>query len=124
MICMKTIFCLLMLLAASLSAADLTGKWSGTYDVTVSDGDPMKGRVLMVLTQTGDEITGTIGPDEQQQSRIAKGKVEGDRITFQSQTEGPLMHFDLRLEDNHIRGEAKGEMEDTKIRAKIELTRE
>ena len=110
---------------AALSLADtgLNGKWIGTYDVSVSDGDTMKGRVVMILTQNGSDISGTIGPDEQQQTPIAKGKVEGDRITFESQTEGPLMRFDLRLTDDHIRGEAIGDLQDTRIRAKVDLAR-
>lgn len=112
-----------MLVVSSLAAADLTGKWSGTYDVVVSDGDAMKGRVFMVLTQNGSDLSGTIGPDQQQQSQITKGKVEGDRITFENQTEGPLMRFELRLENDHIRGEGRGDLEGTKIRAKIELAR-
>ena len=124
---MKTLFYSLVLFAMTLSGADVTGKWSGTYDVTISDGNSdgntMKGRVYMVLTQSGPDLTGTIGPDEQQQSQIAKGKVEDDRITFENQTEGPLMRFELRLDNDRIRGEGKGEMEGTKIRAKIELAR-
>jgi hypothetical protein len=121
---MKTVLCSLFLIASNLSAADLTGKWSGTYDVAISDGDTMKGHVYMVLTQNGSDLTGTIGPDQQQQSQITKGKVEGDRITFESQTEGPLMRFELRLEDDHIRGEGTGDQQGTKIRAKIELARQ
>ena len=109
--------------ALSMADAGLKGKWVGTYDVSVSDGDTMKGRVIMILTQNGSEIGGTIGPDEQQQSPITKGKVEGDRITFESQTEGPLMRFDLRLTDGHIRGDAIGDLQDTKIRAKVDLAR-
>jgi hypothetical protein len=84
----------------------------------------MKGHVYMVLTQNGSDLTGTIGPDQQQQSQITKGKLEGDRITFESQTEGPLMRFELRLEDDHIRGEGTGDQQGTKIRAKIELARQ
>jgi hypothetical protein len=121
---MKNVLCALVLISSSVCAADLTGKWSGTYDVVVSGGDPMKGRVYMVLTQNGSDLTGTIGPDQQQQSQITKGKVEGDRITFENQTEGPLMRFELRLEEDHIRGEGTGDLEGTKIRAKIELARQ
>ena len=121
---MKGILSSLVLFAMSLSGADLTGKWSGTYDVTISDGDTMQGRVYLVLACNGSDVTGTIGPDEQQQSQITKGKLEGDRITFETQTEGPLMRFDLRLEDNHIRGEGRGDLEGTKIRAKIDLARQ
>ena len=120
---MKSVLCLFLLAAMSLADAGLNGKWVGTYDVSVSDGDTMKGRVIMILNQNGSEIGGTIGPDEQQQSPIAKGKVEGDRITFESQTEGPLMKFDLRLTDEHIRGEAIGDLQDTRIRAKMDLAR-
>jgi hypothetical protein len=120
---MKTIFYSLVLFAMTLSAADLTGKWSGTYDVTISDGQTLKGRVYMVLTQSGSDLTGTIGPDEQQQSQITKGKVENDRITFENQTEGPLMRFELRLENEHIRGEGRGDMEGMKIQAKLEMAR-
>jgi hypothetical protein len=120
---MKTIFYSLVLFAMTLSAADLTGKWSGTYDVTISDGQTLKGRVYMVLTQSGSDLTGTIGPDEQQQSQITKGKVENERITFENQTEGPLMRFELRLVDEHIRGEGRGDMEGMKIQAKLEMAR-
>ena len=120
---MKCVLCLFLMAALSLADTGLNGKWIGTYDVSVSDGDTMKGRVVMILTQNGSDISGTIGPDEQQQTPIAKGKVEGDRITFESQTEGPLMRFDLRLTDDHIRGEAIGDLQDTRIRAKVDLAR-
>ena len=113
-----------MLLAASLFAADVTGKWSGSYDVSMTDGQTMKGRVYMVLTQTGSDLTGTVGGDEQSQTPIKNGKIEGDRITFESQTEGPLMRFDLRLEDEHIRGKASGDMDGGTILAKLDLTRQ
>ena len=121
---MKSVLGLILMAACSLAGTDLSGKWTGTYDVSVSDGDTMKGRVFMTLTQNGSDVSGTIGPDEQQQSPIAKGKIDGDRITFESQTEGPLMRFDLRLVDDHIRGEAVGDLQDTKIRAKINLARQ
>ena len=120
---MKLALCLFLMAALSFAETGLNGKWVGAYDVSVSDGDTMKGRVVMILTQNGSEIGGTIGPDEQQQSPITKGKLEGDRITFESQTEGPLMRFDLRLIEDHIRGEAIGDLQDTRIRAKVDLVR-
>jgi hypothetical protein len=109
--------------ALTLSAADLTGKWTGAYDVVVSDGEPMKGRVLMVLSQSGADLTGTVGPDEDQQAKILKGHIDGDKITFESQTEGPLMKFELRIVQDHIVGEAKGDMDGNQIKAKLDLAR-
>lgn len=107
----------------SLTAADVSGKWSGSYDVLMSDGQIMKGKVLMFLTQSGSDLTGTVGSDESEQTKIDKGHVEGDAITFETQTEGPLMKFTLHIEDEHIRGEAKGDMEGNSITAKVDLTR-
>jgi hypothetical protein len=121
---MKRVLGLLFIAGCTLAASDLSGKWAGTYDVSVSDGDTMKGRVFMTLIQKGSEINGTIGPDEQQQTPITKGKIEGDKLTFESQTEGPLMRFELRAVDGHIQGDAVGDLQDTKIRAKVELARQ
>jgi hypothetical protein len=36
---MKTLICLLLLTGLTLSAADLTGKWSGKFDITTADGE-------------------------------------------------------------------------------------
>ena len=110
-----------LFLTATLAAADVSGKWSGSYDVDMSDGETMKGKVVLVLTQAGSDVTGTVGPDEQQMSQIKKGNVQGDRITFESQTEGPLMKFELHLENDHLRGEAKGDVDGNVIKVKLDL---
>lgn len=120
---MKTLCFSLLLFTLSLSAADVSGKWVGSYDVTTPDGDSMKGKVVMILTQSGSEVKGTVGPDEQQQSEISKGSVQGDVIRFESQTEGPLMKFELKLEGDHIRGEAKGNVESSPLKVKLDLAR-
>ena len=57
-------------------AADATGRWK----VTISaDGSTLIGVAL--LKQTGDEITGSIGVDEQNQHPL-DGVVKGNRITL------------------------------------------
>jgi hypothetical protein len=111
------------LFAISLTAADLTGKWSGSYDVSMADGETMKGKVILVLTQTGSDVTGSVGQNEDEMSKIRKGSVEGDRVTFESQTEGPLMKFELRLENDHLRGEAKGDVDGNPIKVKLDLVK-
>lgn len=121
-ISMRVLLFLFAFLSA-LSAADLTGKWTGSYDLTAPDGTAMKGKVIMMLTQTGNEVSGTIGTTEQEQTKITRGIVDGDRITFESQTEGPLMKFDLKLENEHIVGVAKGDADGNVITAKLDLAR-
>ncbi len=120
---MKVVLFALFIFALSLSAADISGKWSGSYDVTMADGDTMNGKVVMVLTQDGSDLTGTIGSEESQLNKITNGRIDGNEITFESQTEGPLMKFTLRLEDDHIRGVGKGDMEGNAIQVKLDLTR-
>jgi len=60
-------------LASVLSAADLTGKWTGTFSEHESEG---KG-ALLILQQSGNELTGTAGPDQEKQFPIQNGKVDG-----------------------------------------------
>ena len=115
---------LFLALSALLGAADtLTGKWAGSFDVEMGDGQTMKGRFTLSLTQDGSTLKGQVGPEDGQQSDIVDGKVDGNHITFASQTEGPLMKFDLHLEEGHLRGLAQGDMEGSTIKAKLDVTR-
>src|SRR5450432_53027 len=108
---MKTLACFLLLLGLALSAAaaDITGNWSGTFNMTRSDGESNEGEALLVLKQNGSEITGSVGPNESERIPIAKGKIEGDKITLETAGgEGPAIKFELVLEGDHIKGDASG----------------
>ena len=120
---MKTLLLSVFALSLSLSAADFTGKWVGTYSVVTADGDNQSGKVILVLTQTGSDLKGTVGTDTGGETQIAKGHVEGDEVTFESQTDGPVMKVKLHLEDEHLRGVARGEDGGDVIEAKVDLTR-
>jgi hypothetical protein len=120
---MKKLLAFLLLVSAiSLSAdVDLTGKWSGTFEATGGDGQT--GTALLTLKQTGTEITGSVGPNEDQQFSIQKGKIEGDKVTLEVANEGRTMHFALVLAGDHLKGEAKMEAEGQTRSAKIDVTR-
>jgi hypothetical protein len=77
----------------------------------------------MDLKQSGAELTGTAGPSAEEQLPIQKGKVEGDKITFEVQTNGPLMKFELALVDGHLKGEAKAEFDGQVRKATLDLQR-
>lgn len=89
-ICMNTWILVCLLGAASLHAADLTGKWSGAP-------------FYMVFHQDGTRLTGSGGPDESEQYPIQDARIEDDHITFKVSD----YTFDLRLNGNEIRGEMK-----------------
>src|SRR3954469_21550034 len=87
----RIIFCVLLLGALALVAApdiNVTGKWSGNFKMTRSDGEVSDGSALLLLKQSGSEIPGSVGPTEDEQPAITKGKIEGEKITLLVDDEG------------------------------------
>jgi hypothetical protein len=114
-----------MFLAPVLMAAeDLTGKWSGSFVMTFSDGGSKDSTAFMDIKQKEAEITGTAGENPDRQWAIQKGKVEGNKVTFEVQTEGPLVKFELTLVGGHLKGEAKAEHEGKSMKAAVDLQRQ
>jgi hypothetical protein len=50
--------------------------------MTAPDGQVRKESGMAVLKQSGNVITGTLGPDETRQNPISDGTVKDDRITL------------------------------------------
>lgn len=104
----------------TLSAADVTGTWKGTFTPENRDAGP----ALVILKQTGDTVTGTAGPDESERNEIANGKVTGNTITFEIPREEGNMKFVLTLEGNSLTGQATRERDGQQQTAKLNLKRE
>jgi hypothetical protein len=45
----------------------VTGKWSGSFNATNPNGETKESTAVLVLKQTGTDITGTVGPNEDEQ---------------------------------------------------------
>jgi hypothetical protein len=106
---MRKLLCSLLFSALALGAAELTGKWSGSFDITNSDGETKADTAYMSLSQSGGEVTGTAGPNAEKQWAIQKGKLDGQKLTFEVRTEdGGLLVFDLTFEGSSIQGDVKG----------------
>jgi hypothetical protein len=119
---MKILVCTLLiaLCAISAMAADVSGKWSGTF--TREGQDPSN--VYMVLKQTGSTLTGTGGPDEGEQWPIANGKVEGGKISGEvTSTDGAVYKLNLVLEGDHLKGEVTATRDGQTMKAKVDATR-
>jgi hypothetical protein len=112
---------LLILLASifTLAAADLTGKWTGTF--TPDDGN--EGPALLVLQQKGESLMGTAGPDEEQRFDIVNGKVTGDRVTFETDSGKSAMKFELTLKGEELSGQVSRERDGQKQTAKLNVKR-
>lgn len=115
---------LMLLLAPVALAADLGGTWTGSFVITLPDGKTKNDTALLRLKQNGAEITGTAGPNADQQWPIQNGHVEGDKITFEIANEGHTMTFELAMVDGHLKGEARGEPGSKIPTAALDLARE
>jgi len=124
---MKTfaLFGALLFVATAILAADVNvaGNWSGTFVMSNSDGETHDSTALLKLKQDGKTITGTAGPNEDQQWPITTGKVEGDKITLEVQSDGPLLKFDLVLSGDHLKGDAHASQDGRNMSAKLDATR-
>lgn len=126
---MKTLICLLLLTALTLTAGELAGKWSGKFDITNSNGETKPDEAYMTLKLDGTKVTGTAGPNEDQQWAIRNGKLEAGKLTFEvvmeenGEDNGTLV-FDLVFDGDTIRGSATGTGKGgEKMSAKVDLKR-
>jgi len=123
---MRALLCLLVLVAVAGSAAadvDVTGKWSGSFNVSGPDGQTKESTAVLLLKQNGTEITGSVGPNEGEQHEITRGKIEGDKITLESADGGVVIKFDLMLDGGRITGDVNAAGEGRTMKAKIDVKR-
>src|SRR5262249_55725739 len=79
---MTRILCCLFLSVACL-LADVSGKWSGSFDITGPDGQTKPDTAFLNLKQDGNKITGTAGPNEEKQFDIKTGSISGNKIALE-----------------------------------------
>ena len=127
---MKTLAALavLMLMLAPGQAGskdkDLTGKWTGTLTRTAPDGRTQSIDFMFDLTQKGQVLTGTAGPNADRQWKIEKGSVDGSKVKFQvQQPDGPLRTFTLTLVNARLQGEMLAELNGQSFTTKVDLGR-
>ncbi|MGE0882165.1 MAG: hypothetical protein AB7P14_01355 [Blastocatellales bacterium] len=114
---------LLLFSLNTIAAEDFTGKWSGTFVMTL-DGETRDDVAYMDLKQNGTELTGTAGPNVDKQWTIQKGKITGNKATFEVQSDEPLIQFEVELVDGHLKGNAKAEHQGRTMTAVIDLQRQ
>jgi hypothetical protein len=120
---MKKLLCL-SLLTLALSAADVTGKWSGSFETADAGGQTRTSTALLNLKQAGSQVTGTVGPNEGEQTAINKGTIEGNKIALEVESEGRHVQFRLVLAGDSLRGDATITREGQTRTAKLDLKRD
>ncbi len=76
-----------------------------------------------MLTQKGETLTGTVGPNADQQWQIVGGKVDGTKVTFDVNAEGPMVKFTLAVVDGRLKGDARADMDGMTMTAKVDVGR-
>lgn len=122
---MKALLSVLILSSLAFAAGDLTGKWSGKFDITNSAGDNKADSAYMNLNLQAGSVTGTAGPDQTRQWAIKDGKLADGKLTFKVEMDdGGSIEFDLLFDGDTIRGTANGTgHEGEKMSAKVDLKR-
>ena len=102
---------------------NLTGTWAGSFIITM-DGETKDESAHIVLQHKGAGLTGTAGPNADQQWEILKGKVDAGKVEFDVQSNGPLIHFTLKLVEGRLKGEANAEQDGRKMTATVDVARQ
>ena len=106
---MRKLLVCALLTAGALGAAELTGKWSGSFDITNSDGETKADTAYMDLKEKAGGVTGTAGPNSEKQWALQKGKLDGQKLTFEVPMEdGGVLVFELTFDGSSIQGTCTG----------------
>lgn len=106
---MKRALLIAVLLAVRAMASDVTGTWSGTFKVSGADHIVPQ---IITLKQEGDKLTGSAGPDGEEQYPIENGKVDGERVTFEVTSGEWKFSYDLKRSGQD---EMKGNLDLTSV---------
>ena len=122
---MRKLFLLLLLCALAHGATPLAGKWSGSFDITNSDGEKKADTAYMDLSEHDGTVAGTAGPNAEKQWALRKGKLDGQKLTFEVVTDdGGVLVFDLTFDGESIQGKCDGTGNGgEKMSAKLSLKR-
>jgi nitrous oxidase accessory protein NosD len=112
---------LIVFLAFAAAAADVSGKWSGSFKP--DEGED--GHGFLILKQSGNVITGTGGPDEGEQWPILSGKIAGDKVSIEVKSPDNVIYkCELTLAGDSLKGDVVATGPDGhSMKGKLDLAR-
>lgn len=106
--------------AVAAMAADLSGKWSGSFKAEGADHAIPQ---LLILNQHGRILAGSAGPDASEQYPIENGRVDGNKASFGVTTGEWRFVYDLTVKEDSLSGELTLESTTERRSARVTLTR-
>lgn len=117
---MKLHIAVFLVCAVAAMAADLSGKWSGSFKAEGADHSISQ---LIILKQQGSGLSGSAGPDAGEQYPIENGRVDGNKASFAVTTGEWKFLYDLSLKDDSLAGELTLESTTERRSARVRLSR-
>lgn len=121
----------LLLWAPLASAADVSGKWTGSLEFKSPEGDAQSIPAHADFKQQDKSITGSVWKEAERQFRIENGKIEGNSITFdfnaaEGDEDNILAHKASLtvMSPGQLVGQVEVEAEGNKLTGKLTLTRD
>ena len=116
----------LFLAATLLFGAGVAGKWTGSVQVKLPDGETRSYDLFASFSQNGDDVSGSIGrADEGDGIAIQRGRMQGGRLSFEVTPPESMtpVKFELELNKETLEGSLKGEIDGGPLSGKVALTR-
>ena len=118
---MKNVIAVFLLLAVSAMGTDLSDTWTGSFRAEGGDHDTPQ---VFLLKQDGSKVTGTGGPDSQEQYPIENGRIDGDRLKFELTTGEWRFSYDLKQNGpDGLKGDLQLKTVNNSRNAKVSLRR-
>jgi hypothetical protein len=115
----------ILALACSLQAQDLSGTYTGTLKIETPDG-PRDGSAAIIIKQDGDALTVTAGPRPEGQRAASKIERKGEAVKFEvvpPQGDG-LMQFDVTIKDGKLTGKLTMTRGDQNCTGQLDLVKQ
>jgi hypothetical protein len=93
---------LVALLAAAAFAANLSGKWSGSFRDQGADHDVPQ---FFILKQDGSKLTGSGGSHDGEQYPIENARIDGNNLTFDLTTGDWKFTYRLKVSSRQLEGD-------------------
>ncbi len=85
----------------------LSGTWFGSFVLATPDGKTSHDTAVLIFSQSGPQVAGSIGRTVDQQTPFKDGQVKDNSLAFHLDAAGGL-DFSLRLNSGHLQGTAVG----------------
>jgi hypothetical protein len=107
------------------AAADLSGHYLGSMEITSEYGRTTSHPAVAVFRQSGNALFGSIGFSATRQVPVRQGRIQGEMVSFSVMLDGGMpLKFQLTATGGSLSGSARARAEFGPIHAKVSLARD